>query len=402
MKAHILFVADGRSPTTRSWISQVQSLNYTTSLISTYPCQPLENLAKFKVLPIAFSLFSQASFQGQTSRKMNKVMDLRSRLTPILQFLRYRFGPLSIFLNQNKFQELVISIQPDIIHALRIPFEGMLASFTPRPIPLLVSTWGNDLTLHAKKGWFMGQLTRRCLTRADGMLSDTQRDARLAMDWGLQPNHPILVTVGSGGLDLEAIQRAQGFSPHEYGIPENAVWVVNPRGLRPGSVHQEVFFVAIPKVHEKHPGTCFLCPNLQGVTQAQEWIQKYGLDQRTFLLPKLPQVQLWALFKQSKLFVSPCSHDGTPNALLEAMACGCFPILGDIASMREWIDDCENGFLVDPRNPKVLADAICKALDYPELIAEAVHKNLAIIKTRAADHETLPRIDQFYSQFQKL
>lgn len=399
MKAHILFVADGRSPTTRSWINHVQSLNYATSLISTYPCQPLENLENFEVLPIAFSRFSRGPVQGQAFIEKSTLKNLQGQLTPILQFFRYRLGPLTIFLHANKFQDLVESIQPDLVHALRIPYEGMLASFTPRDIPLIVSTWGNDLTLHANKGWLMARLTRRCLKRADGLMSDTQRDARLAIEWGLQPNQPKLVTVGSGGLDLGTIQSAQGFAPSEYGIPENTVWVVNPRGLRPGSVHQDVFFESIPHVHQKYPDTCFLCPNLQGVRQAQDWLQKFNLDQRTFLLPKLPQEQLWALFKQSKVFVSPSSHDGTPNALLEAMACGCFPIVGDIASMQEWIEDGENGFLVDPRTPKALADAICKALGQPQMLAEVAHKNLNIIKDRAALRKTLPRIDQFYAHF---
>lgn len=61
MNAHILIVADGRSPTTRSWIQHIQSLGYALSLISTYPCEPPESLKHFHVLPIAFSRFSTGS-----------------------------------------------------------------------------------------------------------------------------------------------------------------------------------------------------------------------------------------------------------------------------------------------------------------------------------------------------
>ncbi len=69
MKTHILFVADGRSPTTQSWIKHVQKLQYATSLISTYPCQRLENLENFEVLPIAFSRFSQKPEHKTPSQK---------------------------------------------------------------------------------------------------------------------------------------------------------------------------------------------------------------------------------------------------------------------------------------------------------------------------------------------
>ena len=30
-------------------------------------------------------------------------------------------------------------------------------------------------------------------------------------------------------------------------------------------------------------------------------------------------------------------HDGTPNTLLEGMACGCLPVAGDLDSIREWL-----------------------------------------------------------------
>ena len=399
MKAHILFIADGRSPTTQSWIRHTQTLNYRTSLISTYPCQPLENLENFEVQPIAFSRFSRGSNHKNTSAKKSPLRDLRKRITPILQFIRYRLGPLTVTQDQGKYQDLLKAIKPDLVHALRIPYEGMLASFTPPNIPLIVSTWGNDLTLHANKGWLMGRLTRRCLSRVDGLISDTQRDARLAIDWGLQPSKPKLVTVGSGGIDLAAIQASQGFSPSKYGIPKNATWVVNPRGLRPGSVHQEVFFEAIPKVHQRHPEVCFLCPNLASLKEAESWVQTFNLDDRTFLLPRLPQNELWSLFKLSRVFVSPSSHDGTPNALLEAMACGCFPIVGDIESMREWLTDGENGFLINPHDSNALAEGICKALEGPQLINEAADQNLAIIKNKAALNQTLPRIAAFYERF---
>ncbi len=59
---------------------------------------------------------------------------------------------------------------------------------------------------------------------------------------------------GSGGLDLDAIHAAAHDSLVEkYGIPENVPLIINPRGFRPGSVHQDVFFQSIPFVLEEVP-----------------------------------------------------------------------------------------------------------------------------------------------------
>jgi glycosyltransferase involved in cell wall biosynthesis len=247
----------------------------------------------------------------------------------------------------------------------------------------------------------MRAATRRCLERADGLTSDTLRDIRLAHDWGLRTDVPTLAVPGSGGLDLAAIDQIppEDFNPADFNINPDVPWVVNPRGIRPGSIHQEAFFEAIPKVLAQVPEALFVCPALAGVRQAEEWVQKWDIAATTVLLPQLPQSQLFALFKRSQAFVSPSSHDGTPNSLLEAMACGCYPVVGRIESLEEWITPGENGTLIPPRDPDAIAAAIIEALKAPKKRQAAAEANRAILKARAANQATLPQIKAFYSQF---
>jgi glycosyltransferase involved in cell wall biosynthesis len=403
MNKHILLIADGRSPTANSWIANLQALEYEISLVSTFPCTPPDGLRRFYILPVALSrLSSHSASNGQPTsgtRSSSSPRTLIRRFAPAFQSLRYIIGPLTLIRFALTYRRLVKLINPDLVHALRIPFEGMLGSYTPAGYPFLASTWGNDLTLHADGSFLMRTFTKRCLQRADGLTADTHRDARLAREWGLPATVPTLVVPGSGGLDVDAITAAYGFDPSVYGIPTACDWVVNPRGLRPGSVHQDVFFAAIPAVLAKRSQTHFICPSLAGNAQAQAWVEQYGFQQSTTLLPKLPQPILWSLLKRSQVFVSPSSHDGTPNSLLEAMACGSFPVVGDIESMREWIEPGKNGLLVDPLTPHELAAAICQALENPNLRQAAADHNLALVNHRAAQSATRPQIDAFYRQF---
>lgn len=400
MKGHVLILADGRSPTSISWIKNIQSLGYTVSLISSFNCERPGGIANFHILPIALSRFSTGTPSSKSKSQAKNLKDFVKRFAPSLQKLRYILGPLSLMLFRKRYRQLVQEISPDIVHALRIPYEGMLASYTPKAFPLLVAIWGNDLTLHAKGSWLMTQFTKRCLSRANGLTSDTHRDIRLAKDMGLSQKAPVLVVPGSGGLDLEAVENTSNFD-NCYGIPETTTWIVNPRGLRPDSVHQDVFFEAIPEILKEQPNTSFICPSLKGQPLAEAWVEGFKIEKQTFLLPKLPQSELWPLFKESSLFISPSSHDGTPNTLLEAMACGCVPILGNIESLREWVDDGINGLLVDPHNPHDLARAVIKALNQADFLQNASQTNKEIIKMRAAQHVTLPKIDSFYAQFIK-
>jgi glycosyltransferase involved in cell wall biosynthesis len=78
------------------------------------------------------------------------------------------------------------------------------------------------------------------------------------------------------------------------------------------------------------------------------------------------------------------------------MACGCFPVVGDIESLREWITQGENGFLVDPADPQGLADAICEGLQSPKLRDQAQKKNARLIAERAEYHEAMRQATEFY------
>ncbi len=291
MKAHILVIADGRSPTAQSWIANLQALDYGVSLVSTYYCDPPADIRDFLVLPVAFNRYAGGTSENFSNGKPGRISSIRKllrRLSPLFMRVRYLIGPLTLNHYADAYSTFVDRIRPDLVHALRIPFEGMLGSFTPQGVPFLVATWGNDLTLHAKGSLWMRKFTRRCLTRAQGMTSDTQRDIHLAHQWGLAEDAPTLVVPGSGGLDLEKVLSTDEslFTPETYGIPQDMAWVVNPRGLRPGSVHHNTFIEAIPKVLAKEPDTVFICPNLAGVKKVEILGEKMGCRRKN--LPASP------------------------------------------------------------------------------------------------------------------
>jgi glycosyltransferase involved in cell wall biosynthesis len=399
----LLFVADGRSPTALSWLRYWLETGHEVHVISTYPCEPMAGLASLNILPVAFGRLagSQAGRSESRSRRSGLVGALRG----LFLRLRYYLGPLSLFFYRKQYSSLVDRIQPELVHALRIPFEGMLARSTPVSIPLVISTWGNDLTLHATGSLLMRQMTRATFERADGLISDTKRDIGLAAEWGFPGSRPSLVVPGAGGIRMEAIREAE-FSGGKNSLPENlpdVPIVVNPRGQRPGSLRQDVFFQAIPQVLKEIPQALFICPSLSGDAEAEKWVQSLGIEANVWLRPRLAQqAQLWRLLRRSRVFVSPSLHDGTPNSLLEAMACGCFPVVGDIESMREWIRQGVNGFLVDANSPESMALGIIQALGNPALQEAARNENARIIAGRADYRRCMALVEAFYQKLIQL
>ncbi len=173
--------------------------------------------------------------------------------------------------------------------------------------------------------------------------------------------------------------------------------VVNPRGFR-AYVRNDTFFRAIPPILERRPEVRFLCLGMAGERRADRWLEELGIRGSVELLPLLPRPQVADLFRRALVAVSPSIHDGTPNTLLEAMACGCFPVAGDLESIREWITPGVNGLLVDPGNPKALADAILLALEQPGLRQRAAQVNRELVAERAEYGKVMEEAEKFYQK----
>jgi glycosyltransferase involved in cell wall biosynthesis len=399
-KPSVVLVADGRSPITRNWIKMMQSGGYPIYLVSTFPYQPIEGLEQQMTIPVGFSSLSGSQVNTGQKHGTSVRKQVIGMFRPALLRLRSALAPRMLRAPMEKLHAFIAENKPDIVHALRIPFEGMLCSSVPEGIPLAVSIWGNDLTLHARASGLMGDLTRRTLSRADALLADAARDIDLARKWGLRDHLVTAVVPGSGGLDIVSIDRSRINTDSvlkQYGIPPAQPLVINPRGFRPGSVHQDVFFQSIPLVLEKMADVLFLCPGMQGQPEAEKWVQSLGISSAVHLLPFLSQEDLWALYAASSIYISLSSHDGTPNSFLEAIACGAYPIVGDIASLREWITPGQNGSLLNPRDATSAAREMCGVLGNENLRRYAAKNNRVLVEQRALREVVGKIVDKLYS-----
>jgi glycosyltransferase involved in cell wall biosynthesis len=385
----LLFVADGRSPIANNWIRWWIDHGHEVNLVSTFACDPISGLVGLDIVPVAFS--------GAKSTPRNGAKPSGGFWGARTIGLRLKFrqwaGPLTISRSAKRLREIIVRVQPDLIHAMRIPYEGMVAADAiasiENPPPLLVSVWGNDFTLHAPSSPLMRHYTEWTVNVADAIHADCRRDIRLARQWGFPTDRPTLVAPGNGGIRSDVF-----YPPAE---PVSAPVVINPRGFR-GYVRNDIFFQSISKVLARRPDARFLCASMAGEPQALKWIEQFGIQGKVELLQPLPHHAMADAFRSAAVLVSPSTHDGTPNTLLEGIACGCFPVAGNLESIREWITPGINGLLVDPSDPDSLAEAILSALDQPELRARAAEHNRRIITDRADYAQNMTQAEAFYNR----
>ena len=388
----LLFVADGRSPIALNWIDYFLQQEDEVHLVSTFPCVADPRLASFTFIPVAFSELKTApALTGEALSRPKLPRPAKSiwgaSTVRLRTLARQWLGPLTLNRAARRLRTVLDQVHPDLLHAMRIPFEGMLAALARPDMPLLISVWGNDFTLHAPSTPLMRRYTRLALQAATALHADCQRDVRLAHKWGFDPEKPAIVLPGAGGVQPDL------FFPPATPVADPVV--INPRGIR-FYVNNAAFFQAIPLVLKGQPRAHFLCPTMADEPQAHHWLDELHIAGNVELLPTQSRPQMAELFRRSRLAVSPSTHDGTPNTLLEAMACGCVPVAGDLESLREWITPGQNGLLVDPDDPQSIAQGILTALEDDALQQRACTLNAELIAGRAEHDKVMRSAQAFY------
>jgi len=98
-------------------------------------------------------------------------------------------------------------------------------------------------------------------------------------------------------------------------------------------------------------------PEMQNLSLLSE---KLGIAKSVQFLGWVPNDELPFLMNRCGLFVLPSLHEGFPNVLLEAMACGT-PVICMDASYARWIVD-DVALLVEPNSVEKLAEAVERVL----------------------------------------
>ena len=94
-------------------------------------------------------------------------------------------------------------------------------------------------------------------------------------------------------------------------------------------------------------------------------IQDLDLAGEVDLAGKLGHAETLQTMAHSDVYIQPSLNEGFCNSVLEAQAAGCLCIASDAGGLSENIVNGKTGFLVEPRNPGALAEAILSAIQLP-------------------------------------
>jgi glycosyltransferase involved in cell wall biosynthesis len=214
---------------------------------------------------------------------------------------------------------------------------------------------------------------------------------------------PTKVEVVQWGVDTDAFAPEGPNMREALGLSTRDV-VFSVRNFTP-LYNQETVVEAFSRLRSQRPGAFLLMKNYGGapdyVNRIRADIRARKIEDHCRIVESIAYEKMPDLYRTANVTVSIPSSDATPMSLLEAMACGAIPVCSDLPSIREWITDGQNGFLVRHDDPDAIAKRMLLALDGSPVIATFSTKNRLLVEQRASQHVHMRRMAQLYNAISK-
>jgi glycosyltransferase involved in cell wall biosynthesis len=273
-------------------------------------------------------------------------------------------------------RELISEMRPDLVHTTIFEADvvGRLAAVRTAT-PLLTSLVNTSYArvraedpaitpwkLSAARqvdGW-----TARHLTAHFHAITNAVKDAAVG-DLRIQPSRITVVERGRdpGRLGLPSADRRAEVRRRLGVDPDHPVLVtVGRQEFQKGQWH---LIDAMPRVLGVYPETRLLIAGRTGNAsdRLQEAMRRARLNGQVEFLGHRDDVP--NILAAADLFVFPSLYEGLGGALIEAMALGLPIVASDLPAIREVVDDGLNAVLVPPGSPSELAAAITSVLADP-------------------------------------
>lgn len=257
-------------------------------------------------------------------------------------------------------RSLIRRLSPDLVHAHYVTQYGTCAALAGIR-PLVISCWGSDILVDAKRHKGYRAMVRFALRQANAVTVDGENYLHyLKNEFGVDPARIHRI---SHGVDTAQFSPAHANPGAVYGGGPMILYV---RGFRP--IHDPLTLVkAIPAILEAHPDAVVVMAGAPGAASAPvlQEADALGVKDAVRFAGNVPHAELPPYLASATVYVSTATSDGgMAVSTLEAMASGCAMVLtnsGDHASLI--VDDA--AVVVNAGDPARLAAAIIGLLDNP-------------------------------------
>lgn len=374
-------LGDLESIHTRRWMQPFVERGHDVHALSYYPpSSPIEGVTVH-----ALTAGSGAARKAGAPARTRKTMAERLPPTPLrlINALRYRRRGLVSTIRR---------IQPHVLHAHYAVEYGFFAAATGFH-PLVVTAWGSDILVAAERSPLARALARYTLRRADLVTSNNQHMTRKIRELGVPAEKVQAVVLGTERFFLEAADSVNRRSPS----PEYPPTVVSTRSLDSPLYGIDTVLRAMAIARRRLPNARLLIAGSGRLRPALERLaQELGLSENAAFLGFLDQSAFRSALASAHVYLSVPASDATSVSTLSAMAAGCFPIVSDLPTQHEWIEDGVNGFLTPAGDVDALAERVVGALENEEMRRQALPLNRRLVEEGGLWEKESLRMEELY------
>lgn len=226
---------------------------------------------------------------------------------------------------------------PDLIHAslFHANLAARLVGRLDRTRPVITST----VTIEMERRWHRAIESLSC-SLSDLHIANSQAVAdHLRLDLGF-PSQQIVVVPNA--VDFDAMDRVAPVPKSSLGVPENAALIVWAGRMDPVK-NLEVWIDVVTTLATEAPVHGLLLGDGPERPRIRALIENRRASQCITLAGWREDVA--GVLKSADLFLFPSRTEGSPNALLEALCCGCPVVTGDAPACAELIRAAGTGRL---------------------------------------------------------
>ena len=251
--------------------------------------------------------------------------------------------------------------QIQVVHALDIPMDifGIPVAWLFRVPVILSSQLSYRDELYTRLERLLLPVTD---WMSDRVVVNSKAVAQHLLEKGVRPER---LYVSHNGVDTRIFHPAPG--PRPAALRDASVVIGSVCALR-SEKRLDLLIRAFAKVCSLRPGMKLAIVGSGGELAGLEVLsESLGIQSSCHFEPARPDVVDW--MRAMDVFVLSSSVESFPNALLEAMACGCAPIGSRVGGVPELIADGKSGLLFESGNAADLADKLAQLIQNEELRA---------------------------------
>jgi glycosyltransferase involved in cell wall biosynthesis len=263
-------------------------------------------------------------------------------------------------------------------------------------IPVLAFSRG--YTAEDIKVAFYEWLERRVIGKLAGIVFVSEGQKKKLESFGIQGRKSWVV---HNAVSVDSLRKGEetemrGIIFERLGIPKNSKMVVTAGRLSPEKGHR--FLVeAIGKMGKKAKNTFFIfCGEGPCKKDLEKQAHELGIYERC----RFPGFRrdLQEIFQVMDLMILPSLTEGLPNVILEAFAYEKPVVATAVGGVSEVVEDGKNGFLIQPGYPDLLAKAMIRCLETPEIGNAMGEYGYTKVKSSFSFADQTRRLEEIYNE----